>query len=216
MRRAGCCFCAGAVLAVLVAWSCAIWITSGTVHNVPTVPHAGAPTIRETRHWGFRKRGYYYSEDLYPLHTMHSGSISREWTMSDGRMIAYRLVAGWPMPCVTGGFLHMPDIGPAGLRSEFGTLAIPSAMRPAPDSPPRRLLIIPIWTGLVVNAALFGLAVFMVVPGGAYKCAVVLMRVRSRRCMKCGYDTRDSGATACSECGSVLRVQMSSLRKRDN
>jgi hypothetical protein len=63
----------------------------------------------------------------------------------------------------------------------------------------RRLPLTPLWLGFAVNTLLYGIVLWLLIPG-----PFVLrrhVRVRRGRCPKCGYDLRGSFDAGCPECG---------------
>jgi hypothetical protein len=120
----------------------------------------------------------------------------------------YRLedARGWPMLALrsekdlpasaaavlstTGGFLNSPVLYSAGA---------------APVAPPdlAAVPLHPIWSGLTIDALVFGAAMFLLrwlltAPGGAMR---ELSRLRRGRCLACGYDLGYDFARGCPECG---------------
>lgn len=93
------------------------------------------------------------------------------------------------MPFRSGSFILMPT----------------GAVTPAPTQ--RRLPYRPIWTGLLLNAVLYALALWFLyrVPlrlmARPRRITRELMRLRCGQCLICGYDLRYDFARGCPECG---------------
>lgn len=116
---------------------------------------------------------------------------------------------GWPMPALRWDELNFrpmyDDLARdkiAEIRSVFeqrvgwGAGVVVGPPRP-PSQQPRRLPLSPIWSGLLVNTALYGTAAWLV----AFGPGVVRRALRRRRkaCQACGYDLR--ALPRCPECG---------------
>ncbi len=102
---------------------------------------------------------------------------------------------GWPMRCVTGGKRSSKSDPSPRLNGEWGVI-------PWRPHPPIR----PIPLGMLVDASLFGLAVWPIHQSLAWvwRWWRVHFRTVNQLCTKCGYDRRGLAADAkCPECGTV-------------
>ena len=68
----------------------------------------------------------------------------------------------------------------------------------------RRLPIVPVWPGFVLNVAIFGGGMWLIVRGRSTLRNI--LRFRRGQCLGCGYDLRGSEHEVCPECGVEPRV----------
>ncbi len=226
----------GAIVSVMVAWSCAIWapivsvgaLSAEESHSLfDELGLSGEESQRE--HSTFvRARGRYerlVDRDLYldvgDYRSFHGGDAAR------------MVEAGWPFRCVKGYKVDRPAISiPQAItrlmenggtydslpydRNSVGLLELPNTVRdstsPAGFSCASRNLMgpvvmvepalpwIPMWTGLTLDAAIYGLILRLLclVPSAIKR----TLRRRRGACVKCGYDRRATANSLCPECGS--------------
>ena len=183
----------GAIVAVAIAWGCALWSAPAAGLDEPPGPAGRAVFARA------------FGEEL-PLDALRG-----YWSESVGLVEGYvadrraprgvaRSVrvtrAGWPLRCLIGERRFDGDTPTfvAALGPESFPMLQAATRRPLPMRP--RVV------ALLVNAAVFGLASWLL--------AMVPAMVRGRwreargRCPSCGYDRRGLGVR-CSECGQVFR-----------
>jgi hypothetical protein len=117
------------------------------------------------------------------------------------------LVAGWPFYSLAAFELRAssPSAGDGFASSRWEQGCFPQDwMHARNDGPGRRMIpLVPIWSGLLANTAVFG-ALWLALGWGAARGLRLrrASRIGRGRCAQCGYDLAGSPAT-CPECGTA-------------
>jgi hypothetical protein len=114
--------------------------------------------------------------------------------------------AGWPLPCLGGGFeaiQQVSDDGPPGLERWYA-LAIDPISPSRITHHPRLLPWRPLWGGLAINSLVLSSPLLLYELGSLLRSA---LRPRKGQCVQCGYPTGQF--TTCPECGLNCGLQRS-------
>jgi hypothetical protein len=111
-------------------------------------------------------------------------------------------VRGWPLPALRARIVGVldPQATEVYLVEDGIELAMDTSVGTSNSlADVRQLPLAPVWTGLVVNTAVFAALwwVVLLIPGGLVRIA----RGRRGACPSCGYDLRGSLDRRCPECG---------------
>lgn len=107
---------------------------------------------------------------------------------------------GWPMRCLW--TWHARPFNAPVIEHGPG-ISIPAHTQIMPTTP-RSIPLMPMWTGLAINTAIFGGIWWFVFSGIAVFKAT--RRARRGGCVNCGYDLRGSSASVCPECGHAIKA----------
>jgi hypothetical protein len=205
----------GFAVSVLIAWGIVAtqnpdWSGGWTAyHN----PHGGDPVVMlSTRRFGSEwvtgmgRPGTFLGREPENVHHYErpiwwpSEAVSFNWKLD------YASAAGWPWKCVRAWQTHAVIV--IGDEAEFvynhhAGISLPTG-RFAPDGPRTMMLPYgPIWSGLFLNAALWG-SIAWATPR-VLQWVREIHRAKRGLCRSCGYPTDKSKPTApCPECGSVV------------
>ncbi len=117
------------------------------------------------------------------------------------------IAAGWPCRCVASMGERRSQTGLDGSWGaetpewERGRFTLPTTFLPGKRWPSALTLYwYPLWPGLLANAALYGLLIWL----SFFTCGRLRRTLRHRRgrCIHCGYDLRGNSSEACPECGT--------------
>lgn len=214
----------GVAASMLIAWICVQFRLNG-VGNQPLSPeiqaawslHAkpGWPAVADYRHTA-QSVGYSYQALSGSIHwpTDESDAL-RDKAAPWAKGIFKESCAGWPFKCLKGhSWLGMNKGTPTGTvfwsgNDGRGWFEVP-ALGYFKILPSRRLPIMPVWSGLVLNSLLFAVPFWVLIrlPSQMRR---RLRRIRGR-CPGCGYPVGTSDV--CTECGGLLnRLLTPSMRK---
>lgn len=188
--------CLGIALNIAIAWACA-WRSelsdSGPGGLLPSNWPEEAPES-----WPDRPEYVF----------IDSGFGIQSQTLNAGeRQISYRMYlyqTGWPLPSMRwsvqgSGFWNRPlnaaEMASTGL--DMGDTFFPNDQ----SAEKRRLPLIPIWLGFIVNSLLYS-ALFWFIFAGPFSIHRLRRRLR-HQCMRCGYPIGTSDV--CTECGRAVR-----------
>lgn len=202
--RGGACAAVGGVVTVLLSWASMLWA------DFPAVPPGMAPVSITNPVW---PRPVPADWPAKPQRAIPSSTAllhgwvaeAREPTKIPGRdkIWTQQLIAtGWPCPALEAEFQVAGSLGMSTKMEWLGTWKPGFVESLHPLSTDRaRLPLRPVWAGLLVDVAVWGLVCYAAVF--AWSDVRRWRRVRGGRCVGCGYDLRGLGdGTACPECGS--------------
>lgn len=214
-RRIALCLVLGAVINVGVAWGCAAWsprtVSTYTlldqIFGVRAGPPPWARGAEMVMGGDLPDRGGFGFEEWnswWGARWLSSDDPKQVWPTHDYSRTASGSVrttgVGWPMLALrseswSDSATSLVDVGL--IR---GGIPIGPVGQYAIDR--RKLPIMPIWFGFLVNTLLYGaLMMTPFAPGAIMRCR----RVCRGRCRGCGYDV--AGLAVCPECGSSQRHQ---------
>jgi len=183
----------GSVVSIAVAWSCALWSKKTNVNTEPQFEPAfvlnnrfSIDEIAGVNYSGRQAQGF---GNLY----VHCSALQVGVGEQDSRVTTVNMYRfGWPMLCVTGENRFGYQAKHKGLHTMFLT----------PEwliDKPRMIAFGPMPMGMLVNSAIFGTPIWILVFGTRRLKKAI--RKRNKRCTNCGYDLRGTDHEACPECG---------------
>ncbi len=196
------CLCCGALLTVAVAWAGILWGPFPTL--VLPGDHVWQMPVRDG--WPARPDTVFRSSSLFiegwVCHATEPNAVSgmeKGWHQSV-------LGAGWPMAALewdlwaeqTGGRI---DANQWRGRWDISRSPVPTSNEPRDWLPTR-----PMWLGLLVDSAVWGVVSLCMLSLGWWVAVGRRQWSRRRRgaCLACGYDLRGvAGAVVCPECGAA-------------
>ena len=212
----------GAIVNVVVAWGCALWVDRGQVKLVEGRTMQGY--IWVVRRGSARGSEFVlsvrsYSDidvplpgegnwppDLIPSWSTISLEIDPAGPKIGGFQTQLQQARGWPMLSMRCTFLRARSGVGVRSRSEVvGGLEMPPRIwtsDPFSKKEARALPYIPIPLGFVVNTLLY--AAFIGLPIAGRSAGRRVIRRKRGHCVKCGYDLRGAEHEVCPECGREL------------
>lgn len=186
----------GAILNIAVAWACTLWS-----------PFSSRSLLTDFSDIRASIRGV--PENLFVVTSRESGfgviRFTFTWHIPGEPNAIWYIQAGWPFVALSGQISVDGEI--------VGALNTPRWLFAKVDSPARRLLPInPHAIGIAINSAFWALLLAAITLGPSWLRR--LHRLRSDRCVNCGYDLCGAAHDRCPECG--VRVQAASANVSSN
>ena len=178
----------GAILNIAVAWTCVLWSPVSKI-SLPT----------DYTEYQADVRGLPADQTIATGMSKGFGLVrfTFTWHVPAEAHAIWHIRAGWPCESMAGQIDVEGKI--------FGALSAPRWLYGMVDTPDRRPLpITPLARGFAINSVIWALLIAAITLGPGWLRR--LHRVRSDRCVNCGYDLSGAVHDRCPECGVLVQA----------